>query len=84
MCSKKKLKVCNADYAYIVSLVLINASRDERHEKGTRGFIKGKVTLTVFPEFSRNFRDSRNFREFLRISGGKFGGFFEVSGCNRV
>jgi hypothetical protein len=55
--------------------VLINASRDELHEKGTPGFIKGKVTLTGFPEFS-GFPEFPEFPEFPLNFEGELQEFF--------
>ena len=47
-------------------------------------FPEKTVTFTEFSGIFQNFRSFRNFRDFPRILGGKLGGFFSVSGCNRL
>lgn len=54
--------------------------REAIHEGARK---KKMVDFWNFQNF-RNFRNFQNFRNFPRISGGKFGGFFKVSGCNRL
>ena len=45
--------------------------------------LRGRISR--FSEISRNFRKfSENVGDFPGISGEKFGGFFRVSGCNRL
>jgi len=83
------LQIVARGYANTRSTVLCvytstNTRGDRYFRKGVPRLQKKNWRYAIIWTAPRNFQDFRDFRDFPGISGGKFGGFCEVSGCNRL